>query len=148
MGLISRVSSRTYRKFFYKRENTKMIFNKFVEIGRVVFIKESQQIAAVCDVIDSNHIIIDSPSVNRQKINLKRCELTKFKCTLLHGARTRTVNKAWAAADIDGQWSGSAWAQKLAKKSVRANINDFQRFQVMKLKQQRRRIVNSALSKA
>lgn len=125
-----------------------MVFNKFVEIGRVVFIKETQQIAAICDVIDANHVIIDAPSVNRQKINLKRCELTKFSVTFLHGARTRTVNKAWAAADIDSKWAASPWAQKLAKKALRAGINDFQRFQVMKLKQQRRRIVNAAVNKA
>merc|ERR1712226_351560 len=118
-GLISRVSSRTYRSFGLLNnptsKNIKMVFKKFVEIGRVVYVKESNQIAAVVDVIDSNHIIIDAPNVNRSKINLKRVELTKFRCEFLHGARTKTVNKAWAAADIDGQWAGSNWAKTLAK---------------------------------
>merc|ERR1712039_966760 len=117
-----------------------MVFKKFVEIGRVVYIKDSNQIAAICDVVDANHVIIDAPNVNRAKINLKRVELTKFKC--LHGARTKTVNKAWAAADIDGQWAGSNWAKTLAKKALRAGANDFQRFKVMKLKQARREIIN------
>merc|ERR1712226_1487667 len=71
-GLISRVSSRTYRSFGLLNnptsKNIKMVFKKFVEIGRVVYVKESNQIAAVVDVIDSNHIIIDAPNVNRSKI--------------------------------------------------------------------------------
>lgn len=120
-----------------------MVFKKFVEIGRIVFIKDSNQIAAICDVIDNKHVIVDSPTVNRQKINLNRCELTKFQIEFLHGARTKTVNKAWAAADVDSQWANSTWAKNLAKKSLRANANDFQRFKVMKLKQARRNILNS-----
>merc|ERR1711998_373363 len=99
MGLISRVSSRTYRS-----------------LG-----------------------LLNNPT---SKINLKRVELTKFRCEFLHGARTKTVNKAWAAADIDGQWAGSNWAKTLAKKALRASANDFQRFKVMKLKQARREIIN------
>merc|ERR1711937_201482 len=118
MGLISRVSSRTYRSLGLPNnptsKNIKMVFKKFVEIGRVVYIKESNQIAAICDVIDSNHVIIDAP----------------------------TVNRAGAAADIDGQWAGSNWAKTLAKKALRASANDFQRFKVMKLKQARREIIN------
>ena len=119
-----------------------MVFKKFVELGRIVYIQDSNQIAAICDVVDKNHVIIDAPSVNRQKINLKRVMLTKFKIDFLHGARTKTVNKAWAAADVDSQWAGSTWAQNLAKKALRAGANDFQRFKVMKLKQARRQIIN------
>merc|ERR1711899_136886 len=131
---------------FYKNPKTtlKMVFTKFVEIGRIVYIKDSNQIAAVCDVVDQKHIIIDAPNVNRQKINLNRIELTKFKLEFLYGARTRTVNKAWAAADIDSQWAGSTWAKNIARKALRASASDFQRFKVMKLKQARRQIINSA----
>jgi len=121
-----------------------MVFKKFVEIGRVVFIKDSHQIAAICDVVDQKHIIIDAPGLKRQTINLNRIELTKFKISMLHGARTKTVNKAWAAADVDKQWAESAWAKTLARKALRAGANDFQRFKVMKLKQARRQIINSA----
>merc|ERR1712227_205801 len=109
MGLISRVSSRTYRSLGLLQQpspskNITMVFKKFVEIGRVG------------DVKDSNHVIIDAPNVNRTKINLKRVELTKFKCEFLHGARTKTVNKAWAAADIDGQWASSNWAKTIPRR--------------------------------
>merc|ERR1711944_7832 len=145
MGLISRVSSRTYRS---QKKNNSHVFNKFVEVGRVVFIPSSGKIACIVDVADFRHVLIDGPSIDRQKINLNRIQLTKFKVDgMLHGARTKNVNKCWEASNIDAQWKESAWAKKIAKKATRAGLNDFQRFKVMKLKQQRARIVNRAVKK-
>merc|ERR1711881_264963 len=143
MGLISRVSSRTYRKKF---SQNKMVYNKFVELGRVVYIP-GNGISAVVDVIDSRHLLVDTPAGNRRKVNLNNIQLTKFKCDIFHGARTKTLAKAWAAADIDAKWKESAWAKTLAKKSLRASLNDFQRFKLMKLKQAKKQIVDSHLKK-
>merc|ERR1712098_847052 len=146
MGLISRVSSRTYRS---QKKTTVMVFNKFVEVGRVVFIPSSGKIACIVDVADFRHVLIDGPSIDRQKINLNRIQLTKFSVEgLFHGARTKTVSKAWSASNVDAQWKESAWAKKIVQKEARRNLNDFQRFKVMKLKQQRARIINRAVNKA
>merc|ERR1712020_273037 len=117
MGLISRVSSRTYRKKF--SQNT-MVYNKFVELGRIVYIP-GNGISAVVDVIDSRHLLVDTPAGNRRKVNLNNIQLTKLKCDIFHGARTKT----------------------LAKKSLRASLNDFQRFKLMKLKQAKKQTVDS-----
>ena len=57
---------------------------------------------------------------------------------LPRGARTTTVNKKWAAADIDSQWAATAWAKKLEIRKKRATLSDFERFQVLVLKKQRR----------
>merc|ERR1711944_248988 len=123
MGLISRVSSRTYRS---QKKNNSHVFNKFVEVGRVVFIPSSGKIACIVDVADFRHVLIDGPSVDRQKINLNRLQLTKFSVEgLFHGARSKTVGKAWSAANIDAQWTESAWAKKIAQKAARRNLNDF-----------------------
>merc|ERR1711881_614741 len=143
MGLISRVSSRTYRKKFSKN---KMVYNKFVELGRVVYIP-GNGISAVVDVIDSRHLLVDTPAGNRRKVNLNNIQLTKFKCDIFHGARTKPLAKAWAAADIDAKWSASTWCKNLEKKSTRASLNDFQRFKLMKLKQAKKQIVDSQLKK-
>ena len=43
---------------------------------------------------------------------------------------TPSDSQAWKKADISGQWAQTAWAKKLAAKKVRANLTDFQRFQV------------------
>merc|ERR1712176_1451208 len=151
MGLISRVSSRTYRFFIphktSQKKILKMVFSKFIEIGRIVFVPNSAEIYAIVDVVNAKHVLVDSPNGKRQVINLNRIQLTKFKCEFFHGAKTKNVKAAWAAVDIDAKWAASNWAKKLAKKSLRANATDFDRFKVMKLKQARRQIVNAAVAK-
>lgn len=125
-----------------------MVFKKFIEIGRIVYMPASGSIAAIVDVVDNRHVIVDGPAFKRQKINMNLLQLTKFKISFLHGARTKNVCKAWEAEDVESQWSGSHWAKKLAMKATRAGLNDFQRFKVMKLKQAKRQIVNSQLAKS
>merc|ERR1712193_340336 len=139
MGLISRVSSRTYRKSPKHTNFNKMVFTKYVEVGRIVFVPGKQAIYTIVDVIDNRHVIMDS----RTKINMNNIQLTKFKIEFMHGARSATVKKAWAAADVDAKWAATKWAQKIAKKNTRANLSDFDRFKVMKLKQQRRHIIQN-----
>merc|ERR1712165_694209 len=139
MGLISRVSSRTYRKKLIK-----MVFTKYVEVGRIVFVPSKKTIFTVVDVVDKNHVIIDSPTKDtRQKINMNNIQLTKFKLEFIYGAKTSTVKKAWAAADLTAKWEATSWAQNIVKKAKRANLGDFDRFKVMKLKQQRRHIIQN-----
>merc|ERR1712187_751018 len=118
MGLISRVSSRTYRKKNY----IKMVFTKYVEIGRVVFVPSKKTIFTIVDVID--------------KINMNNIQLTKFKLEFLFGAKTSTVKKVWEAAGLSEKWAATQWAKNIEKKAKRANLGDFDRFKVMKLKQQ------------
>merc|ERR1712244_136287 len=144
MGLISRVSSRTYRKSPKHTSFNKMVFTKYVEVGRIVFVPGKQAIYTIVDVIDNRHVIIDSPTKDsRTKINMNNIQLTKFKLEFLFGAKTSTVKKAWEAADMSAKWAETAWAKKIVKKSLRANLGDFDRFKVMKLKQQRRHIIQN-----
>merc|ERR1712066_220430 len=119
---------------------SKMVFTKYVEVGRIVFVPSKKTIFTVVDVVDKNHVIIDSPTKDsRQKINMNNIQLTKFKLEFLYGAKTSTVKKAWEAADMSAKWAETAWF----KKSLRANLGDFDRFKVMKLKQQRRHIIQN-----
>merc|ERR1712045_1004331 len=144
MGLISRVSSRTYRKSPKHTNFNKMVFTKYVEVGRIVFVPGKQAIYTIVDVIDNRHVIIDSPTKDsRKKINMNNIKLTKFKLEFIHGARTATVKKAWEAAGMDAKWAETAWAKQIIKKNVRANLGDFQRFQVMKLKQAKRALIQN-----
>merc|ERR1711981_412620 len=139
MGLISRVSSRTYQKKLIK-----MVFSKYVEVGRIVFVPSKKTIFTIVDVVDKNHVIIDSPKKDsRCKINMNNIQLTKFKLEFLYGAKTSTVKKAWEAADMCAKWNATAWAKNIVKKNTRANLGDFDRFRVMKLKQQRRHIIQN-----
>ncbi|KAI6234387.1 60S ribosomal protein L14 [Aphelenchoides fujianensis] len=123
-----------------------MIYNKFVEIGRVAFIakgKNENQLAVIVDVVDGNKVLVDGPSsgVPRGVRNLKDLHLTKYKIPIRVGQRTKKVQQAYDEAKINDAWNKSAWAQKLQKRSIRAGLNDFERFKVSRVKQLRNRVI-------
>merc|ERR1712071_666229 len=72
---------------------SRMVFKKFIEIGRVVYVP-GNGLAAVVDVIDKNHILVDSPATNsRRSINMNNIQLTKFKVEYLTAPVPRTSSK-------------------------------------------------------
>merc|ERR1712046_214538 len=116
----------------------KMVFSKHIEIGGVVFSEKANKPAAIVNVISLNRLLVDDGSLGRFEVNTKDIRLTDLKVKINWGARPGTVKKAWAAAGIDAAWS----ATSLAKKARRANLSDFERYKLMRLKQQKARIVN------
>jgi len=129
-----------------------MIYNKFVEIGRVAFIakgKDEQKLAVIVDVVDNNKVLLDGPSsgVSRGVRNLKDLHLTKYKIPIRVGQRTKKVQIAYDEAKINDAWTNSTWAQKLQKRKIRAGLNDFERFKVSRVKQLRNRIIANEYGK-
>ncbi|XP_033625592.1 60S ribosomal protein L14-like [Asterias rubens] len=129
-----------------------MVFERFVEIGRVAFMavgKNRGKLCAIVDVIDQKRALVDGPCSDfpRQQIRLKKLHLTTFKIRIPHSARTATVRKAWEKADIQKKWLGTTWAKKLAAKKRRADMNDFDRYKLMRAKQKRTRIINTEVNK-
>ena len=60
-----------------------MVFTRFVEIGRVVFINygpEEGKLAVIVDIIDINTALVDGPSsgVEKQTMPFKRISLTEY----------------------------------------------------------------------
>ena len=94
--------------------------------------------------------LIDGPicGVPRQAINLGQVVLTPLTFSLPRGARTSIVSKKWTAAGVSEKWAASAWAKKIAQRKRRAALSDFERFQVMVLRKQKRYTVKKALAKA
>ncbi|AHY76238.1 AQG_2a_G0033770.mRNA.1.CDS.1 [Saccharomyces cerevisiae] len=126
---------------------------RLVEVGRVVLIKKGQsagKLAAIVEIIDQKKVLIDGPKagVPRQAINLGQVVLTPLTFALPRGARTATVSKKWAAAGVCEKWAASSWAKKIAQRERRAALTDFERFQVMVLRKQKRYTVKKALAKA
>ncbi|RLV83189.1 60S ribosomal protein L14-B [Meyerozyma sp. JA9] len=120
-----------------------------VELGRVVLINATKELATIVEIIDQSRVLIDGPKVQRQAISLAKTVLTPIVLpNLPRGARTGTVSKKWAAADIDAKWAATSWAKKIAAKNRRAALTDFERFQVLVLKKQRRYAVKKAVAKA
>ncbi|KHN84573.1 60S ribosomal protein L14 [Toxocara canis] len=129
-----------------------MVYKRMVEIGRVVFVARgngSGKLAAIVDVIDGNRALIDGPSsgVGRSVRNFKDLQLTKFTIPLRHGMRTKNVKKSYDEAKINEKWATTLWAQKIAKKQLRAKMTDYDRFKLMRAKQLRNRIVRIEMAK-
>ncbi|VEU22792.1 DEKNAAC103857 [Brettanomyces naardenensis] len=120
---------------------------RLVEVGRIVLVEN--KLATIVEIIDQKRALIDGPAIQRQAISLGKTILTPLVLDKLpRGARTSTVTKRWAAADIDAKWGKTTWAKKNAQKQRRAKLTDFERFQVMVLKKQRNFAVRKALAKA
>lgn len=119
-----------------------------VELGRVVLI-DNKDLAVIVEIIDQKRVLIDGPKIQRQAIALAKVVLTSIVLpNLPRGSRTATVTKKWAAAEIDSKWAATSWAKKLAAKERRSQLTDFERFQVLVLKKQRRFAVRKAVAKA
>ncbi|KAJ3093210.1 hypothetical protein HK102_000011 [Quaeritorhiza haematococci] len=130
-----------------------MVFQRFVEVGRVVLITygpDYGKLAVIVDIIDHNRVLVDGPTtgVARQAISFKRATLTQLKLKgLPRAAGTATVKKVVEKEDLVGQWSKSSWAKKIAARTTRANLSDFDRFKAMVARKQRRAIVGKAMAK-
>lgn len=94
--------------------------------------------------------MIDGPAtgVPRQSITLGHVVLTPLTFALPRGARTGVVAKKWASAGVTEKWAASSWAKKIAQRERRSALSDFERFQVMVLKKQRRYAVKKVIAKA
>merc|ERR1711976_988508 len=100
----------------------KMVFSKHIEIGGVVFSEKANKPAAIVNVITLNRLLVDDGSLGRFEVNTKDIRLTDLKVKINWGARPGP-----------------------AKKARRANLSDFERYKLMRLKQQKARIVNAEL---
>lgn len=78
---------------------------------------------------------------------LRRLQLTKIRIPLNRGARSGAVQKAWKDNKVDEKWASTPVARKLAIKTQRANLDDFQRFAVMINRKQRAFAVRKLVSK-
>ncbi|GAA5893985.1 60S ribosomal protein L14 [Sporobolomyces salmoneus] len=129
-------------------------FKRYVEVGRVVLVNDGPcagKLATIVEIIDHNRALIDGPStgVPRQSFTYRRLVLTPYVLKKLpRAAGTSTVKKVFDASEVVAKWEQSAWAQKRKSTEQRRNLTDFDRFNVMLLKKQRRRLVQAAAAKA
>lgn len=74
--------------------------------------------------------------------------MTPLTYALPRGARTGVVAKKFEAAEVAAKWAASSWAKKIAQRERRAALTDFERFQVLVLRKQKKFAVKKALAKA
>jgi large subunit ribosomal protein L14e len=67
---------------------------------------------------------------------------------LPRGAGSPTVKKFFEKSGVAEKWAQSGWAKKRAAVKARRSLSDFDRFNVMLLKKQRRNVLSPATKKA
>jgi len=120
----------------------------FVQIGRVAVIAfgpRAGKAVVIVDVVDANRVLIDGPctGVPRTCIPVRRLAMTRFAVHIPRACNAKCVKKALEDAKIMEQWEKTAWAQKIQKRELRRNMNDFDRFKKAKAQ----RIINAAIRK-
>ncbi|EGR27465.1 ribosomal protein, putative [Ichthyophthirius multifiliis] len=127
-----------------------IVFNKFVQVGRVVYINfgsDKGKLAVIVDIVNQNRVLVDGDNVKRQVIPIKRVNLTKFHITdvKLH-QRTTVLRKKIQKFDLNKKYAETAFAKRQAVKAKRASLTDFDRFKVMVLKKRLARTNTKAKS--
>merc|ERR1711988_2060986 len=110
---------------FLFRSKNEMVFQKFVEIGRVAVIAGEGKIAAIVDVIDQNRALIEGPGIARAPVSIKNLHLTKLEVKFNHSAKSSIVKKAWEEGEVQKKFEASGWGQRIKKSAIRANLTDF-----------------------
>ena len=128
-----------------------MGFKKFVEIGRVAIVNYGPlagKVAVIVDILNTTRVLIHGPKegVRRQEISLKRLTLTDFKLDIKRGIHKDNLVKAIEEYKLDDKFKESNYAKKVEKRKLRANLTDFDRFKVMRLRQQRRVLRSKAIN--
>ena len=127
-----------------------MVFKKFVEIGRVVVINYGPyagKIAVIVDILNTTRVLVHGPKegVRRQEISLRRITLTDFKLDIKRGIHKEALVKAITDYKLDDKFKESVYAKKIERRQKRANLTDFDRFKVMRLRQKRTAIKGKIL---
>eukprot|EP00829_Urostomides_striatus_P002727 TRINITY_DN129_c0_g6_i2.p1 TRINITY_DN129_c0_g6~~TRINITY_DN129_c0_g6_i2.p1 ORF type:complete len:175 (-),score=71.03 TRINITY_DN129_c0_g6_i2:52-576(-) len=151
MCIRDRVSTQSTWDINYIREF--MGFKRFVQAGRVAYINYGVDHGKVCvivEVINSTRVLVDGPTlgVPRQVISLRRLALTDHLLKVAKGIHTKSLEAEIKKADLVKKIGESSWAKKLAAQKRRAELNDFERFQVMMLKRQKAYLVNKDVAQA
>ena len=119
-----------------------MVFKRFVEVGRVIIINYGPltgKLAVIVDILTTTKVIVQGlkGGVRRQELSLRRVTLTDDKINIKRGAKREEVFKAIEEYKLEDKYKKSNFAKKVEKREKRANLTDFDRFKVMKLRQKR-----------
>ena len=119
-----------------------MVFRRFVEVGRVIIINYGPlvgKLAVIVDVLTTTKVLIQGlkGGVRRQELSLRRVTLTDYKLDIKRGAKAEEVFKALDDYKLEEKFKKSSIAKKCEQRQKRANLTDFDRFKVMRLRQKR-----------
>ena len=119
-----------------------MVFKRFVEVGRVIIINYGPytgKLAVIVDVLTTTKVLVQGVKggVKRQELSLNRVTLTDEKINIVRNAKKDAVAKALEESKVEEKIKKSKLGQKVELRQKRANLTDFDRFKVMRLRQKR-----------
>ena len=129
-----------------------MVFRRFVEVGRVIIINYGPltgKLAVIVDILTTTKVIVQGlkGGIKRQELSLRRVTLTDYKIDIKRGAKREEVLKAIENYKLEEKFKKSNLAKKNELRQKRANLTDFDRFKVMRLRQKRAVLRHSAFKK-
>merc|ERR1712212_1423163 len=138
-------------KVLLKPKPIKMVYNRFITAGRVVFVtngKYAGKLVVVADVVDHGRALCENPvhGVPRQVFRFQDLNITDITVNIPHGARGGAIKKQYDAVDVDAQWAKTAWAKKIAGREAKRALSDFGRFKAKVAKQQRARKIKAIVT--
>ena len=119
-----------------------MVFRRFVEVGRVIIVNYGPlygKLAVIVDILTTTKVLIQGlkGGVKRQELSLRRVTLTDYKLDIKRGAKEAEVFKAIDDFKLEDKFKTSTYYKKNEIRQKRANLTDFDRFKVMRLRQKR-----------
>ncbi|KAJ4381219.1 hypothetical protein N0V86_003568 [Didymella sp. IMI 355093] len=109
---------------------------RLVEVGRVVLFNEGVyegRLATIVEIIDHKRVLLSLTPIVIPK--------------LPRATGVGHVAKKWEEHKVQQKFDESAWAKKRAALQKRRQLNDFERFKVMKLRKQARYEVQKTFAK-
>merc|ERR1711862_158527 len=132
-------------------QHDKMVYTRFAETGRVALVqdgaKSDGKLVAILDFVDQNRVLVDGPGQRRSAQLLKNLRLTDMIVEVKRDSKHAVVESTFTEAGIADKWAKSAWAKKRATRARRAELNDFERFQVFVHKKKRNQAIRRAVNK-
>ena len=134
-----------------------MVFRRFVEVGRVIIVNYGPlcgKLAVIVDILTTTKVLIQGlkGGIKRQEISLRRVTLTDYKLDIKRGAKEAAVFKAIDDYKLEDKFKTSNIYKKNELRKTRANLTDFDRFKVMRLRQKRavlrHKVINGLNNKA
>ena len=119
-----------------------MVFRRFVEVGRVIIVNYGPlvgKLAVIVDILTTTKALVQGlkGGIKRQEISLRRVTLTDYKLDIKRGAKQAEVYKAIDDFKLEDKFKTSTFYKKNEIRQKRANLTDFDRFKVMRLRQKR-----------
>lgn len=122
-----------------------------VNLGRVVYVNygpEVGKLGVIVDIVNGKKVVISGVGLPKQMISNKRITLTKFRLPEVSvGVSQRTLLEKITAFKLQERFSSCGLGKRIQKQTVRAGLNDFQRFKVQVLKKKLGKALRTSINK-